>query len=92
MTDDEELDDGGEVSQPNEEPRHHIGSLRAACLLHKSHGVLWVFQFVQEMPHRGVKVPSISLALEEAALLIAELMAIPFVFIFSFCLTLIGSN
>ena len=53
MTDDEELDGGGEVSQPDEEPCHHIGSLRAACLLHKSHGVLWVVQFVQRSPSVG---------------------------------------
>ena len=56
VTDDEELDGGGEVSEPDEEPRHHFCSLSAACLLHNSHGVLRVVQLVQEEPHRGVKV------------------------------------
>ena len=57
MTDDEELDGGGEVSELDEEPRHHCGPLSAAGLLHNSHGVLRVVEFIQEEPHRGVVVP-----------------------------------
>ena len=57
VTDDKELDGGGEVSKLDEEPRHHFGPLSAAGLLHNSNRVLRVVEFIQEEPHRRVAVP-----------------------------------
>ena len=51
VADHQELDGGGEVAELDEEPGHHLGSLGAPGLLHDSHRVLWVVQFVQVEPN-----------------------------------------
>ena len=57
VTDDQELDRGGEVPELDEEPGHHLGPLGTPRLLHDPNRVLRVVEPVQVEPDRRVVVP-----------------------------------